>query len=523
MKGPLSEGEIPRAAFETFTVTRWPMTAGFGKKLIRSCPVHAWGGGGGGTGNTGLTGKFIGSTACKSCHPGVHGDWSQTLHATALETLEKIGQGANAACIGCHTVGFGEAGGFTNRATTNDLAGVGCEACHGPGRDHQRWATVGQNVHVRFKGVACQGCHGPGGSVPLDLSTQNVMSRDLSSSVCGRCHQSEFHPTYQDWQKSKHSGIQEYLVSSFSAGNLAATCGVCHSGDYFYWAKIQKQTSFIDMKTGASVTVGNAMLAGKTADKMARIECAICHDPHAKTGKAIQPEDGRDYQLRFDQIKFTTPSNDLAAAQDPNRFNICGQCHHARERVWTDGAREPHPSDQINVFFGEMPLPPSDPTPIVANRPSVHLGAPEQCSTCHVYRRPLVEGIAPAVSGHTFAVNFAGCVSAGCHQTEAIAQAKFTGLKVEMDGRAAAVKAALDAWAVAHPIEGKGALSWEYTSEGGPSAAGQAKIPPAIKKARYIYYYVIAGGGNGVHNPDYVREGLINALALVNTNPALLP
>lgn len=490
---------------------------------LAGCPLPPGGGGGGGTGNSGLTGKYIGSTACKTCHSTAHTEWSETLHATALETLEEIGQGSNAACVGCHTVGFGEAGGFANRATTNDLAGVGCEACHGAGQDHQRWATVSSGVHVRFKGVACLGCHAADASIPLDLSTQNIMSRNLSSSVCGRCHQGEHHPTFEDWEESRHSQLQETLLEEFADGTNAASCGACHSGDYFYWAKIQNVTSFVDMKAGTTVTVGNAMLKDKTEEQMAKIECAICHDPHAKTGKAIQPEDGRDYQLRFDQIKFATPTNDLTAAQDPTRFNICGQCHHARNRVWTDSSREPHPSDQVNVFFGEMPLPPSDPTPIVASRPSVHLGAPEQCSTCHVYRRPIQEGIAPAVSGHTFEVNFAGCVAAGCHQSEAIAQTKFNGLKVEMDGRAAAVKTALDAWAVAHPVEGKGALSWEYTSEGGPSSSGQAKIPNAIKKARYIYYYVVAGGGNGVHNPDYVREGLINALALVNTNPDLLP
>jgi hypothetical protein len=83
------------------------------------------------TGNTGLTGKFVGAETCAQCHPGPHAEWSSTLHAGAFETLEAIGQGSNAQCVGCHSVGFGQDGGFVDRATTNALAGVQCENCHG--------------------------------------------------------------------------------------------------------------------------------------------------------------------------------------------------------------------------------------------------------------------------------------------------------------------------------------------------------------------------------------------------------
>lgn len=421
------------------------------------------------TGDSGVTGQYVGSTRCQLCHSSYHTKWSGTLHSTALATLEAIGQGTNSACLGCHTVGFGEAGGFVDRATTNSLANVGCESCHGPGREHV------ENIE--------------------DASKRPEAS--IAADVCGKCHTGEHHPNMEDWETSKHATIQPELVEEFAAGTNASSCGVCHSGDVFV-AKLKGET------------ISANFLAGKTEEEMNPITCAVCHDPHQKTGNAVEPEDGRDYQLRFAQIKFTTPTNTIAAATDPTRFNLCGQCHHARDRVWTATSREPHPSDQINVFFGEMPLPTSDPNPIIPSRPSVHLNAAEQCSTCHVFRKPFVEGIAPAVSGHTFEVNFEGCVD--CHGTAEIAQAKLEGLKVEIDSRAAAVKAALDAWGTANPIEGKGALSWEYTSEGGPSSAGQAAIPDGIKKARYIYYYVVSGGGSGAHNPDYVREGLVNAL-----------
>jgi formate-dependent nitrite reductase cytochrome c552 subunit len=298
-------------------------------------------------------------------------------------------------------------------------------------------------------------------------------------------------------------------VPRFAAGTSLTTCGKCHSGDYFYHAIIKGET------------ISDSFLQGQTSEQMAGITCAICHNPHTRTGNAAAPDDGRDYQLRYPQIKYTTPSTSLADAQDPSRFNLCGQCHHARDRVWTDSSREPHPSDQVNVFFGEMPLPADRPDPIVPSRSSVHLNTAEQCSTCHVFRKPIEEGIAPAVSGHTFVVNLEAC--AACHGTAAIAEAKLGGLKVELELRSERVKEALDAWGTQYNVDNKGALSWEYTGEGGPNAAGQARIPDNIKKARYIYYYVISGGGNGVHNPDYVREALILALEYAETAPAPLP
>jgi hypothetical protein len=439
-------------------------------------------------GFSGLTGKYRGAQVCSQCHSNVHASWGATRHAKALETLEAIGEGSNAACLKCHTVGFGEPGGFVDRATTDPLAGVGCESCHGPGGDHVA------NVN--------------------DKSLRPPVS--ISADVCGKCHTGDQHPNYEDWGMSKHAAVEPELVPRFAAGTSLTTCGKCHSGDYFYKAVLKGET------------VDNTLLQGKAGNQMAGITCAICHNPHSKTGNAAAPEDGRDYQLRFAQVKFTTPTTDLAAAQDPSRFNLCGQCHHTRDRVWTDSSREPHPSDQVNVFFGEMPLPAAFPDPIVPSRPSVHLNAVEQCSTCHVARKSAQPGVAPAVSGHTFGVNFIGCVD--CHGSEDIARSKLQGLEAELDFRAELVLEALDAWAATYSDPGEFCTTvahtgpcWEFTSEGGPNAAGQAKIPDAIKKARYIYYYVRGGGGNGAHNPDYVREALILAEEYARNAPAPLP
>lgn len=408
-------------------------------------------------GDTGLTGKFVGSERCSQCHSSVHATWTNTLHATALETLEAIGQDKNADCIGCHTVGFGEEGGFVDRATTNALAGVGCESCHGPGKDHV------ENVQ--------------------DESLRPPKS--IAASVCGQCHTGSHHPTIDEWATSGHAMVTESVAPRFEAGTSLNSCGRCHSGDFFYMAILNTET------------VEDNFLEGVAREDMNGITCAVCHNPHAQTGNAATPEEGRDYQLRFPQIANPTPTNTISSATDAARFNLCGQCHISRGRTWTDTSRGPHHSVQSNVYVGEMPMPESDePTvPLVPSRISVHSLAAEQCSTCHLYRQDFNSDQAPAISGHTFAVNTGGCATSGCHPNADQASVALTTLQAEIEGDLAAIAMRL------------GNIStWGYTSEGGPDAMGQAALSDNIKKIRFLYSYVLADGSLGVHNPDYIRS-----------------
>jgi len=416
-------------------------------------------------GNSGLTGKYVGSSRCSLCHVTKHSTWAETLHAKALQTLEKIGQDKNPVCLPCHTVGFGQVGGFVDRATTNDLAGVGCEACHGAARDHV------ENIE--------------------DAAARPSVS--LSTQVCAGCHQSEHHPHSEEWSESGHANIESAVASGIVAGSstYVQNCGLCHSGDIFYEVQVE------------GGTVANDAFVGKQTSDLAAITCAACHNPHRRTGNAAQPDEGRDFQLRYPEVATPTATNSIAAATDRTRFNLCGQCHHSRGRVWTETARAPHHSIQSNVYVGEMPMPVGqENTPLIYSRVSVHSFAPEQCATCHMFRQDFQSEVAPAISGHTFDVNYNSCALSGCHPSVNQARSVEATLKAEIEGRLATVRSLLGDPA-----------TWEYSSSGGPS--DQSTISDAVKQARFLYYYALNDGSYGMHNPAYVRDMLVKAEQLL--------
>jgi hypothetical protein len=85
--------------------------------------------------------KYVGSSACKTCHKESYKVWEGSLHAKAYERLVKNGKPQNlrqfdGECVVCHTIGFKDQTGFVNEKATPKLINVGCESCHGPGSPH---------------------------------------------------------------------------------------------------------------------------------------------------------------------------------------------------------------------------------------------------------------------------------------------------------------------------------------------------------------------------------------------------
>jgi hypothetical protein len=420
-------------------------------------------------GDKGVNGNFVGAATCSLCHSSLHETWSATRHAKAFEALEAIGEDKNPACLICHTVGNGQEGGFVDRATTNALAGVQCESCHGPGKDHR------SNVSDRTL------------RPPVNIS----------SDVCSGCHNPFHHALFDEWKSSGHAEVTADVAANFTQGRLLNTCGTCHSGDF-------RQKTLVEGET-----VSDSLLAGKTVDEMNGVVCATCHNPHTRTNKAFLPPGDHDYQLRYAEVvPAPTPSNRLADAQNSDRFNICGQCHRSREATWQTNTRPAHHSIQTNMYVGEMPVPDGT-AALLPNQRSVHVFVPKQCVTCHMPREEQ-EGVASTFhSSHKFKVeDFVSCAASSCHPSADGAQTFKVALQAEIQAGLDAIKTRLG-----------DPSTWEYQNSAppGPDANGQKDISDTIKKVRFLYYYVKNDLSLGVHNPSYTRAILTECSTLLET------
>lgn len=102
---------------------------------------------------------YKGAETCKTCHQSAYQAWSATKHARAFDTLFAAEKQFDPSCIKCHVVGFNKEGGYLDEYITPHLQGVGCESCHGPGREHiQSVGKVAMTPKTEFPSK-CLSCH----------------------------------------------------------------------------------------------------------------------------------------------------------------------------------------------------------------------------------------------------------------------------------------------------------------------------------------------------------------------------
>lgn len=98
-------------------------------------------------------GDRVGPEACKACHPAAYEAWRTGPHARALEALPAERRG-DERCRSCHAPD-----------AADGIAGVSCEACHGPGRLYAVRHVMRDPELARALGLvepsakACLACH----------------------------------------------------------------------------------------------------------------------------------------------------------------------------------------------------------------------------------------------------------------------------------------------------------------------------------------------------------------------------
>ena len=111
---------------------------------------------------------FVGTAKCAECHEEAYAFWQKTKHAQAWETLESDNKQYDLTCVGCHVVGYQQAGGFCRIKDVAGFEDVGCENCHGPGSIHADNSEP-DSIVLKSTETTCAGeCHVPEHSDAFD-------------------------------------------------------------------------------------------------------------------------------------------------------------------------------------------------------------------------------------------------------------------------------------------------------------------------------------------------------------------
>lgn len=126
---------------------------------------------------------FVGAETCKTCHAASYEVWKKTQHADAWPTLEKVSKTSDRSCIGCHSIGFMQPGGYCKSSDVSFRRGVQCESCHGPGSLH---AASGDKRLIKrhVPESTCRSCH----HVPHIPTTESFVYEEKLQKILGPGH-----------------------------------------------------------------------------------------------------------------------------------------------------------------------------------------------------------------------------------------------------------------------------------------------------------------------------------------------
>jgi hypothetical protein len=182
--------------------------------------------------------EYVGSSACRRCHLREYRSWQRSKHANIYDLLAPgirpeakakvnlqpdVDYRETELCLTCHTVGYGTPSGFRSIEETPELAGVGCETCHGPGSVYIADDVMGnENLDHSFDEVIAAGLIYP-----------------VPEQVCTQCHTApstpfnpEIFPEYafEYTYESLEAGSHDHPPLTRSHGPLPA--GVMFQPDY---------------------------------------------------------------------------------------------------------------------------------------------------------------------------------------------------------------------------------------------------------------------------------------------------
>ena len=251
----------------------------------------------------------------------------------------------NFRCADCHSTAVRknydpETGRF--RTSWSEVS-VGCEACHGPGAEHTKWARYPTVVRTLFRRDTRMAARlterrdvrwvRDSGAATARRSTPRTTDREID--VCAQCHSRRIH-----------------IADGYTAGAPLL--------DYYIPFLIETGAYFADGQQNDEVYNYGSFLQSRMY--RAGVTCADCHDPHTQR---LRRPGAQTCAQCHDAGRYDSPAHHL---HGPHTGATCITCHMPPRTYMQIDPRHDH------AF--------TVPRPDL----SVALGVPNACSQCHVNR-----------------------------------------------------------------------------------------------------------------------------------------
>jgi peroxiredoxin len=258
---------------------------------------------------------YSGEATCTVCHTEQHSTWALTTHAHAFDTLVKRGQENNAECLGCHTVGFNEPGGYNQQLRQSHLEGVQCENCHGRGGPHQspEFAKAGFEA-------ACLKCHTPQHSLRFQFAERlPIISHAANLAKVASMSLEERRKLLEERGKRERTLFDEgKFVGS-------AACQGCHAKEHGIWASSPHAKAFTTLRTQQKDQQAECQGCHSTGFQKpggfptggASFEGVGCESCHGPGEKHVQPDAPKKGTI----LALADKCDSCVILQ------ICGSCH----------------------------------------------------------------------------------------------------------------------------------------------------------------------------------------------------
>ena len=426
--------------------------------------------------------------------------WSETGHATKLETTYASYTPERDYCIQCHTTGYNEADeaeGFDDLAhrsgwDSSEGSLTGYLKDGGWQLDWIMLSSMGELANIQ-----CESCHGPGST--------HTEAKSYDPGVCGQCHGQP-----EQWEYSGHAltGYKNLHTAE------SASCAACHTGEGFVEVTIRGESGVFPYEA----TDEEPATFSFDPSEQPPIACATCHDSHQATYPNV--EDQKSHQLRYEGSVTLA----IGETVDAGESGVCVTCHGGRrdttyKQDYQNGekSRSVHHNIQAPVLHGVEDLAFTFDATLDS---SAHASAVEEsCVGCHMAPNYVLDAgpdgevgtrddvKALSVGDHSWAVrgewegqelenveNACGSCHAGLTTLNREARADYDG-DGQVEGVQDEVQGLLDLVAAELPQDDSGDVPSSGIDEGGYTEVERQGI--------WNYHVVADDGSKGIHNTGF--------------------